>query len=264
MKALILDNNSVLDPSEEQLLALLRDETKMPKYGCAECQAMHGQCWECTKRQKLHELYAEAGITQLYFDKTINSDWNLKQDVNSRDLSLNDLRRKKFVGALMLKYINALPALMAGKKFQIKNDNGIIKESFNSVLLVGGSNSGKTLLSAIAIQSAIAKGKNCKMFEWSEICSAFQSFDARQQIEEIAEEMKLMDLVVIDGVTNYNINTPFFLMNLDRVSRARLNSNNPTIITCDPDYVNIQAKQGWNTLLNSCKKLELPTPSLIS
>lgn len=256
----ILDNLRIT-PDEEEYLTRLQEDNYKSRNGCPECQAVHGLCWNHIKIKRFYELYDEAGIAPLYREKTLNADWNLKQDFNSRDLSPSDLDRKKYAGALMSKYVKALPLLCQGQKFKIYSKKSNKSTEFTSLMLIGGPNSGKTLLASIVVMSAIKQGLTAKLYEWTELCTALQSYDARTRQDEIAEEMKTFDVIAIDGVTDYNISSQCFIMQLDRISKTRSGTGKPTIIAGDNDMKTIKnAKQGWHGLLNSCRELYLPSP----
>ena len=257
----ILDNHKIT-PDEEEYLNALKVDTKTYSRVCPDCQEVHGICVKHTLEKRLHELLDEAGVSPSYWEKTINADWNLKQDFNSRDLSPSDLDRKKYAGVLMSKYVKALPLLCQGKKIKIQSSKTKKTSEFNSVVLIGSANSGKTLLASIVVRAAIQKGLTAKLYEWTELCTILQSYDARTRQDEIAEEMKTLDVVAIDGVTDYNITSQCFIMQLDRISKLRFSTGKPTIISGDAEIKTIKnAKQGWHGLISSCKELYLPSPS---
>jgi uncharacterized protein YbjT (DUF2867 family) len=85
-------------------------------------------------------------------------------------------------------------------------------------------------------------------------------FENREKQSEWADIFATKDLIILDGVDYYDIRNPAFVIQLDRVARARTRCGKPIIISAYPGYEKIEAGHGWSSLLASCFKITLPTP----
>lgn len=233
--------------------------------GCPECEnrgytlnsdglVVNCRCW---KDRLYAEKYRESGVPPAFFGKTLAADWNLRQDAFGEDLGIHAARKQKIYN-LMSKYIKAIPAICAGLPLRLRHRDGTVTK-VASIRLIGGNASGKTLLAAIAAQTSIRSGLNTRFFDFTELCSVLTDYHNPELIREAAEDFKTADLIVIDGITNYLINLPSFVFELDRLSRIRLNSGKPIILTCFPDYRQFRAGQSFESLLESTFPVELPT-----
>lgn len=212
----------------------------------------------CAKEKILHNRYTEANIPKAYFDKTITADWNISQDAFGDDLGPAKLKKKQ-VGNFMTKYINILPQLCSGKQMTIVYKNKTNKKC-NSLLITGGQMSGKTLLASTAVMESIKQGFTAKIYDWLELVNTLSAYEYREEQDNIAEDFETRDLMVIDGVKDYGSHSPCFLFQLDRISRLRLSSSKPIIITCYEDnYSEMQSGPAWKSLLANCYVVKLPT-----
>lgn len=215
----------------------------------------------CAKNKRLHRLYESVGIPPAYFDKNL-SHWNLKQDVYGQDLGPNTVA-KKHAYEFMRKYLKVLPALCAGYGIKINQKRGasIYTREYLSVLFHGGPRSGKTLLSAIAIQNAARKGYKCKMYNYTNDLRPYLSnFDDSDKQNELAKEFKTLDLIAIDGISFYEGNSNRSLpVQIDRLVNIRTDSNKPTIITCKNDCRSVEYYDNWRSLFDTCYIIKLPS-----
>jgi hypothetical protein len=67
-------------------------------------------------------------------------------------------------------------------------------------------------------------------------------------------------LIIIDGVHDYKIGSPCFLLQLDRMCRQRMASGKPTIITSDNTYTDVSKGNNWQGLIDCCYIIKLPSP----
>ena len=215
---------------------------------------------QCTKTKLWHERFEEAGIATIFYDKTINANWNVKQDAFGKDLGPL-AKDKQAVGSFMEKYNRGIPQLCRGEKIKLVIPNKSNRH-INSLILAGGIQSGKSLIASISAQEAIKKyGLTAKVYDWTYICSKLSSYEFTQEQDLIAQDFKERDFIVIDGVQNYKINHPCFIFQLDRISNERLKSAKPTIITVDGqiDWAKMNTGQHWKSLIASCYNVKLPS-----
>jgi DNA replication protein DnaC len=108
------------------------------------------------------------------------------------------------------------------------------------------------------VQSAIRKNLTSKYYEWSDLISVITDFDKKDEVEQINEEFKNLDFVVIDGIEQYSYTHPLFIQNLDRLVKSRLNSGKPIFLMILGSTSNISTGSGWNSLIQNCLTIRLP------
>jgi len=214
-------------------------------------------CCDCWRKRVIRKLALEAGLPEAYIGREL-VDWNLKQDAKGEDLSPLDKKKKNGVKLFMEKYLQFIVPICAGMPLKLKLGN--VYESVTSLLFVGDSASGKTLLACIIAQAALRKGLSVKFLEWSELDAMFSDYDRRDEQNELAEECRRVDVLIIDGITDYGNNHPLFFSQLDRIANIRLNSKRPTILTAHSSYQTMRCHHGWKNLVASCQAITLPSP----
>lgn len=214
---------------------------------------------ECDKSRMWHQAFADAGITREYYDKTLESTWNINQDAYGNDLGPNK-EKKRIIGQFMKKYINLIPALTAGIKLTVHaiKDNKKVDINVDSLLLLGEVGSGKTLLASIAVQETIKKGLSAKMYYWNDLNQILSQYENKTEQDEIAQEFKAYDLIVIDSIQDYANKTPCFIVQLDRICHERIRSGKPIMITAFTGYHKILSGYHWKSLLEQCYVINLP------
>ena len=154
--------NFELSRDESDFLESLRAEGQATSGSCSSCGGKGS--WlntdgkavlcSCLKEQMWRDKYITAGVPPKYFGKTLSENWNLKQDPWGNNLTQAALAKKIKIKSVMDKYINALPALCAGRPIKIIPNRGTTINLL-SLLLVGGQWSGKSLIcSALAQEEA--------------------------------------------------------------------------------------------------------------
>lgn len=224
---------------------------------------------KCQKDKLLNKLYANANIPQMYIGMTILDDWDRNLDAFGRELGVRKEDKIK-VGQFISRYIKVLPILSSGKKATIERQKSGRKMNFNSLKIIGGSHSGKTMIVSILCQEMINKAKTAKYYEWHNLSSILAEFRNSDSIDEIVDDFANKDFIVIDGVISYpnTLDTPTFIFNLNRISSTRLQSGKPIAITCVSGYTEhiLRAQQQspervasiWVQLLNECFEVVLP------
>jgi DNA replication protein DnaC len=268
----------VLTQSETEYLDTIASVTKTNgKYFCPNCKDKGfviaenddneiAEICPCQITKLWNKVFIEAGVSIEFFDKTIETDWNLQQDAYGNDLGANKKRKQK-IGEFMANYVKNIPILNAGYKFTINRKNKSPLK-INSLLLVGGNKSGKSLLAAIAIQETLKKGLSAKMFDWLELRKLMHEYNKKEEQEEIMQDFSNKALIVIDNVQNVkrsndnsvNQMADFAILEFERLCRRRIASGKPTIITSDSTYPEINAGNNWQNLIESCYTIQLPSP----
>lgn len=216
---------------------------------------------DCFKQRLRYQKLLNAGVSKNLIGKTLDDDWNIQQDALGHDLG-PDKNKKIAVRDFMKKYINAIPALCAGIMMTFKNNSGSNFKG-SSLLLVGGASSGKSFLASVIIQETLKHGLLAKIYAWTDLANILKEYQYKDEQDDLAHEFEMYDLIVIDGVCNYDIKSPCFIFQLDRLSRIRERTGSPIVITCEENYGSIQTGGGWQGLLESCYKIILPTPTKI-
>ena len=248
------------------LSELLADATKVEvdSGACSYCQGTgfvkgaNGydyQC-RCEREATRKRLYAEAGIPRVFFNKSIHRDWNTKQDANNNDLG-TAAKVKAQIGNFMQEYLKHVERVCRGESVRYR---AALTSTFYSLLFVGENRSGKSLLGALVAKAAIDRGYNAKMYDFSELVAVLCNYENRHEHDALAEEFRELDVVVVDGVKDYGMNLPSFIMQLDRLAKARERSGKVTILTAYSDYENMRCGPGWQSLLQSCTRIPLPAP----
>lgn len=253
-------NDDLLSRLEKGNDAYLSEQAKKG-VGCPKCnfrgytiideKANNCECWfKNVMRRKM----IEAKIPEFYIGMTLEDNWYTKLDANELDV-IADEQLKTKIKRQITQYIKNIVPLCAGLKLKFPNGKQI-----SNLLLIGESKSGKTLLSAIIAQEAIKKGMITFFINWMDLEPIFSDFDAREEQNQIIENCKNADLVIIDGVYNLGLNNPYYLNGLERIASSRINKGQPTIITAFPDYVDIRGKHHWTSLVASAHQIYLPSP----
>jgi len=222
---------------------------------------------QCQKSKLLQKLYKEASIPVMYFGMTIVDNWDRNLDAFGMELGARK-EDKIRIGEFINRYIKILPALSDGKKAVIVNKKQNKKLFFNSLLLVGGQHSGKTMIVSILCQEMINRAKTAKYYEWHNLSSILAEFRNSDSVDEVVDDFRSRDLIAIDGVMPYDLDSQSFLFNLNRISSTRLQSGKPIVITCSPEYTERSFKTQiqnpeksatvWNQLLEDCLTIHLP------
>ena len=135
---------------------------------------------------------------------------------------------------------------------------GSIRSNLHSINFDGSIGSGKTFIASTLVQSSIKQGLTAKYYDWSDLIQVLSDFDRKDDAEQLLEEFKNLSFVAIDGVEHYSYQHPILPQQLDRISRARLNSGKPTVIMSYGNINQISGGSGWNSLLKNCLHCHLP------
>jgi DNA replication protein DnaC len=196
----------------------------------------------------------QANVPVQYIGMTLDNDWNCRQDANNADVPV-DVKRKTKIKNQIATYTKHIVPITAGLPLNIKNSSTKIR----NLMLIGESQSGKTLLAVVIAQEAIKKGLVTTFINWTDIEPIFSDFDARDEQNQMVELCKNSDVVIIDGVQDLGVNNPYYLNGLERIANARTNSGGITVVTAYDNFSNIRGKHNWTNLVESCYKIHLPS-----
>jgi len=188
-------------------------------------------------------------------NKTI-LDWETKTDSFGNDLGSQQNVSEK-VYAIVQYYDSHLVNICNNLRPKIRH-SGNIHQELHSVLFEGGLGSGKTFLASVLVQSAIRKGLTAKYYEWTDLSQTISDYSKKDQTDLIAEEFKILDFIVVDGIENYNSFNNVFIVNLERIIKGRLNSGKPILLFSLGNTNSISSASGWSSLLRSCITVRLP------
>ena len=132
------------------------------------------------------------------------------------------------------------------------------RTNLHSICFYGASGSGKTFIASVLVQSAIRKNLTAKYYDWTDIVQILTDFDKKKEIDELVEELKNVDFACIDGIENFNISNPYLTLQLDRISKARLNSGKPYMLFGNGEIERISNGSGWQSLISNCLSIRLP------
>jgi hypothetical protein len=252
-----------LSVTVDDLRNAARDMRKRSGNGCINCnylgytinyQGKHLLC-DCVKSKMLASIYEKADVPDIYHHKTIE-EWNTKTDGNYNDLGIHS-ERSEYVYALLRFYFKNIAKICRGSKITIKHSNNQ-KDTLHSLIFMGGNNSGKTFIASIAVQSAIKNNLSAKYFDWSNLVDILSNFSRKEELNEVIESFKDYDFIAIDDIQNYDITQANFILQLDRLCKARLHSGKPTFLMVSAGYENTINCSGWKSLLRSCLTIQLP------
>ena len=259
-----------LSPEEAAFLGTLQNESEDTQYyDCTKCkdrgftfnqehQAV--QC-SCARDRMYAAEYEKAGIPPAHFHWTLNTHWNMHEDAFGDPLGETAKRLKESVQAFLTAYMVALPTIAKNRiPFKLKYPNGS-RKSVTSLMLVGGSGSGKSMVASIVAQAAVRHGVSVKFYDFLEVLSILRDFNKSAEQDTLAVEWATADLVVLDGLTGeYHMGDKGpFKMQFDRLARARMNLAKPIVVTASVDYKNLETGSAWKSLMQTIHAIDLPS-----
>jgi DNA replication protein DnaC len=209
----------------------------------------------CVKDKFFKELFVKANVPEVYIGKTID-DWNTRTDSSGNDLGIQQ-KTSENIFKLLKFYEKNINNIVNGQIPKIFH-TGSIRSNLHSILFDGNIGSGKTFIASTLVQSSIRQGLSSKYYDWSDLIQTLSDFDKKEETEHIIEEFKNLHFIALDGIEHYGYQHPILPQQLDRLSRARLNSGKPIILLSYGNINQITGGSGWNSLLKSCLHCHLP------
>lgn len=209
----------------------------------------------CEKERFYKKLYRQSNVPFLFESKTLD-DWNTRTDSLGRDLGNEEQISQKVITLLKF-YEKKFSRICEGDCPKVKHTGNIVSR-LHSILFDGKSGSGKTFIASVMVQTAIRKNLTTKYFEWSDLISVMTDFDKKEEFDQINEDFKTLDFIVVDGIEQYSYTHPLFVQNLDRLAKSRLNSGKPIFLMVLGSTSSISSGSGWNSLIRNCLTIRLP------
>lgn len=253
-----------IDELKNNLSSLAKSSRKNQGIGCVLCNYTgytnsdnnKSVMCKCQKDKFYKEIFTKCNVPNLYLNKTIE-DWNTRTDSLGNDLGMQQIVSQN-IYTLLNFYDQHFTNICQGKLPRIKHTT-FVRNTLHSILFEGGIGSGKTFIASVMVQSAIKKNLTAKYYDWSELLECFIDFDKKEKADEIIDDFKNLNFIALDGVEYLNYNHPQMAFQIDRLSKARLNSGKPIMIFASNNYSQITAGSGWNSLLRNCLTIRLPS-----
>lgn len=258
-----------LTQEESNFLDALRGEgdERSENHACRRCKDrgftinIAGEAEQCPcARDKMYAAeYEKAGIPPVHFHKTFNTHWNMHEDAFGDTLGAAARIAKGSVQTFLTAYMAALPDVVNRIPFKLKYANR--RESVMSLVLVGGTGSGKSLAASIVGQSAIRRGISVKYYDFLEVVSLLREYGNPTEKDEMTAEWAASDLIILDGLTaEYTASDKGpFKTQFDRLAKVRANLDKPVLITAAVDYQFLETGSAWKSLIRTLHAIDLPS-----
>lgn len=209
----------------------------------------------------LHSRYRECNIPSKYWSMEMDL-WTRQQDARGNDLSPQQARQKGYAGQFVNFYNRCLPALCRGKLCSLERRDRGRGRDFNSLVLMGGKESGKSMLASIIAKTAARIGEDVRFYEYGGILETVCSpgYSMEEQRQALLEEFRTMSLVVVDGITPGTDYPAHGDRTLRYLATARLNTGLPCVLTCGYEIQEVEGHP-WADLLESDCSVRIPLPS---
>lgn len=182
---------------------------------------------EQTKDFFLKRHLRDARLPVKYDDLSLE-DFSLNQDAFGKDLSQEDVKKKKKAKEVVINYIDALPQVLDGKPMRIQSTNGAELSALD-LFFYGGPASGKTMLLALILKESLRFSKQVMYLDWSPLVGGVLSrYDKKEQIDNLINMFKTYDMLAIDNIAPGAMGE-FAQRNLDILLSERDNVNKPTL-----------------------------------
>lgn len=208
----------------------------------------------------VHSRYRECNIPVKYWPMEMEM-WTRQQDARGNDLTPQQSQQKAYAGQFVKFYIRNLPLLCRGRYCCLEHRDKGRGRDFNSVVLMGGKESGKSMLACIIAKAAARIGEDVRFYEYGDIIDLMdkQSFTMEETQHAFKEEFKAMSLVVVDGVTCEEMR-PHTARVLRHLATSRLNVGLPFVLTCGYE-VREANEHPWTELLDADSAVCVPLPT---
>jgi DNA replication protein DnaC len=209
-------------------------------------------------KDKISKIYTRSGIPSKYHFSTLDKSWST-EFAPSQKLEGIAKKRSQAVKKIVKTYLENIDSVLRGNGIKLKFKDSV--KIVTDLLLVGGKESGKTLLLSLIAQTAINKGYKVKFVNWSDYADRFQTFESRNVNEDFFEDCLYADLLIFDSVHNYNLSANrYFMLQLDRLINTRLDSGKTTICSFDStDDLKPVFEHVWNRFTRETFTLHLPS-----
>jgi len=209
----------------------------------------------CVKEKRRRALFESIGVSPKFRGKDLEgvdlSGFDLKTTAFGRKMNAGEQGRKKAARDVVATYIAAIPGMLRGEFLRKPNGNG-----YNSLLLDGGDNSGKSFLAACIAIEGVKGGSRVKIFEWSIILDACYDFGGDSHAELRGEMNRKDQIVIIENVEEMYERSSSdgfpasVLRRLNSMFMARWKSGLPMVLTTSQSFKRITSGK-YGTALSS-------------
>ena len=217
---------------------------------------------ECIKQKRKRHLFEIIGVPPRLRDMRLDN-FEVNISASGANLKPQDIERKMKAKAIVSQYISSISDMLNGTL--IRNSDGRL---FNSIVLEGGNNSGKSLLSSCIAIQGVEGGNRARIFEWSQILDACYDFDGKEY-DLMCDQMSRRDQVVIienieemyEGGASQTSFPPSVLRRLNSMFLSRWKLGIPTVVTTSQDIKKITSGRYGSALTSVIKDaiwVELP------
>lgn len=211
---------------------------------------------------QLKKLYIASGIPVKYHFQSLETGWSTVTSPVGK-LTGSAKKRSEIVKVLFEAYIKALDSIMSGEGLRVVLKDRV--EIVSDLFIDGKKSSGKSFLLSVIGQESIIRGYKVKYIDWVDYLDRFQTFESRDANEEYFQHCINCDLLIVDSVYDYNINTNrYFLIQFDRLISNRQNSGKTTICSVDTSQGMPVFGPVWNRFSRETYTIQLPEPSIKS
>lgn len=187
---------------------------------------------EAIYEEQLRELFTSINLPRQFWDYELEH-FDLRNDSKNKSLPSKDRKQKALAYELTKKYIENMKSLLHGGVITMPSSKGKEVES-NSIVFRGLGGSGKTLLSAVILKSALEFSHNVYYLPWTVLYDSLSSYENKEKIQMMEYLFHYCDLLVIDGANEYAyMDNKYFKMKLEVLFSYRFTKNKPIIWTMD-------------------------------
>lgn len=216
------------DLSGEETVALLRHAAKL---NSSELRINGGRISTLSAEERQaqrHGFYKVAGIPEHFWDMTMQM-WRPKQNARGDvDLNVMEANQKAFAGEVVNRYIKLLPVFACGGMAHYRRGHSKHKTAFNSLVISGGQNSGKSFLAAMVCKAAVERGMDARYYDYDDI-KIYCRDDG--SMRDMYDEFKGADFVVVDNIYPAKDSYGWQESNMRAMARSRLGRCLPYIAT---------------------------------
>ncbi|MBS1722410.1 MAG: ATP-binding protein [Armatimonadetes bacterium] len=181
----------------------------------------------------------ECQIPAEFWDMQLDDHWLVRQDARGNDLTAQQGRKKEAAANFVRKYINVLPYLCRGKKLRLCTKDEEQSKYFQSLILVGPQESGKSFLAATIAKAAALLGEDVRWYDYCELVTLLKnrSFTSEQEQADTVADFKSLAMVFIDAVdADIDLEARGTLA-MKTLARVRRGTGLPFVITCKHDVL---------------------------
>lgn len=240
-------------------------------HSCKKCKGEHwvkneetGDRVECSclREKRKRHMFEIMGVPPKFRDKNID-DFKDHLSASGKKLTKSEETQKRLVKDSVVTYVSSIPDMLYEGYFLRNKD-----KPYNSMILIGGPNSGKSLLASCIAVEGVKRGCRMKIFEWSQILSAcfdFEGDDYKILCNDINRKDQIVIIENIDEMYERGSNQSGIpssvLRRINSMFMLRWKSGIPMIMTSSQDVKSlVSGKYGsaLTSIIEDALELNLP------